>query len=126
MTEESIKYLSKTDIFVFRLANMIVLASKLMPESNFPNTTSKARNMIKQGAVKVNGKSINNPNAIMIYTPKHDELLLSIGKRKWCKLLIPWEEWRYEVEKKQKDKDYKIGYLIGGDNLWHYIINWEH
>lgn len=58
---------------------------KLLLEAGLVNSTSDGRRMIKQNAVSVNGKKIQDMNGNVSTT---GELLLKVGKRRFCKVVF--------------------------------------
>ncbi|MCI5122365.1 MAG: tyrosine--tRNA ligase, partial [Candidatus Electrothrix sp. AUS4] len=58
---------------------------KLLLEADLVQSTSDGRRMVKQNAVTVNGEKIADVDAEI---PTNAEVLLKVGKRRFCKVLF--------------------------------------
>ena len=72
-----------SDIKEFNLESPIGLIDALF-ETKLANTKSEARRHIKGGAVKIDGKKIDNFDIIL----ENGEYILQIGKRKFAKVIL--------------------------------------
>jgi len=71
------------DIPEIKISAELVMASKLLVILNLVPSSSEAKRMIKQSAVSIDGKRINDPNAEI--SPK-DGMIVQVGKRKFAKI----------------------------------------
>lgn len=58
----------------------------LLADAGLVKTTSEARRMLKQQAVSIDGEKVSDPN---VEYPKSGEILIKVGKRRFCKVIFP-------------------------------------
>ncbi|MCI5144206.1 MAG: tyrosine--tRNA ligase [Candidatus Electrothrix sp. AR3] len=58
---------------------------KLLLEAELVKSTSDGRRMVKQNAVSINEKKVNDVNAAI---PTNEQVLLKVGKRRFCKVVF--------------------------------------
>ena len=73
------------DIPKVQIAADAIAAGKLLLACKLVSSGSEAKRMIKQSAVSINGKKINDPNIKI--TPANN-MIIQVGKRKFAKLLL--------------------------------------
>lgn len=67
------------------LVNGQVWLPRLLVETGLAASTSEARRLIQQGAVKIEGKKAEDPDAYMIPL---DQMIIKVGKRKFVRIRI--------------------------------------
>ena len=60
-----------------------VWVPQLLLDAGMVASTSEGRRMIKQGAVSIDGEKVSDMNGTV---PPKGELLLKVGKRRFCKV----------------------------------------
>lgn len=73
------------DIPEVKISAEPVMASKLLVTCKLVPSGSEAKRMIKQGAVEIDKKKINDPNSLV--TPD-DGMIIQVGKRKFARLKV--------------------------------------
>jgi tyrosyl-tRNA synthetase len=58
---------------------------RLLLEAELVKSTSDGRRMVKQNAVSVDGRKVNDVKAEI---PARGEVLLKVGKRRFCKVVF--------------------------------------
>jgi len=59
-----------------------------MREAGFAKSNGEARRLLKQGAVKLNGEKVADPD-LELSPAEHEEVVLQVGKRRFAKLHFP-------------------------------------
>ena len=73
------------ETFSISLDDSDIAIGNLLKESGLVQSTSEAMRLVKQGAVKINDKKINDPK---LSIEKNQELLVQVGKRRFLKIKI--------------------------------------
>lgn len=73
------------ETFSISLDDGDIAIGNLLKESGLVQSTSEAMRLVKQGAVKINDKKINDPK---LSIEKNQELLVQVGKRRFLKIKI--------------------------------------
>jgi tyrosyl-tRNA synthetase len=73
------------DIPEIKISDEPIMASKLLVTSKLVPSGSEAKRMIKQGAVEIDKKKIDDPNAMI--TPA-DGMIIQVGKRKFARIKV--------------------------------------